>query len=236
MSYELGSGPRSKRGSYIDARRIKHGTRYKRPRRTASANYQRADGLGFSLKPPKFVRKAAKAIKKNVTLKRALIAGAVVGAAFIPGVAPAAARLLTAGGKVVTGAGRLVGRGVKSAGGGVIGLFKRRPGTAGGSTPGINPSGGFPGEYGPAPDTGAPAQYVPPPTNAGTYAEAPAAPVIYPPSGGGGMAPMSPADVTAEVPEAQAPSQAGFPPLAMVALLGVAIAASASGPKRRRRR
>jgi len=62
-------------------------------------------GLGFSLKPSKRLRKIGRTIKRNVTLKRALIGGAIVGAAFIPGVGPAALAAAKAAGR---GAGRLL--------------------------------------------------------------------------------------------------------------------------------
>jgi hypothetical protein len=84
------------------------------------------DALGFSLKPPKFIRKAATAIKKNVTLKRALVGGAIVGAAFIPGVAPAALA-------IAKGAGRGAARAAR----GIASLFK--PKVAPGSTPPTGP-------------------------------------------------------------------------------------------------
>ena len=48
-------------------------------------------GLGFSLKPPKKIRKAFTAVKKAVTLKRVLTAGAIVGGAIVAGPAAAAA-------------------------------------------------------------------------------------------------------------------------------------------------
>lgn len=74
------------------------------------------DALGFSLKPPKFIRKAATAIKKNVTLKRALVGGAIIGAAFIPGVAPAAMAVA-----------RGAGSGAARAGRGLLSLFRGKP-------------------------------------------------------------------------------------------------------------
>jgi len=79
-------------------------------------------GLGFSLKPPRWVRKLT--LKK--VLKPLAIGAAVVGAAFIPGGLPfvgKAAGLLTKGavgaGKFVLGAGKsALGMGVKPGGGG----------------------------------------------------------------------------------------------------------------------
>lgn len=72
------------------------------------------DGLGFSLKPPKFVRKAFTAVKKQITLKRALEAGAIVGGAMVLG--PAALAVAKgAGGLIRAGAVKLVsaGRGLE---------------------------------------------------------------------------------------------------------------------------
>jgi hypothetical protein len=63
------------------------------------------------LKPGRRLRKLGKVIKRNVTLKRALIGGAIIGAAFIPGAAPAAMRLARGAGSVVRGGARLLGRG-----------------------------------------------------------------------------------------------------------------------------
>lgn len=76
-------------------------------------------GLGFSLKPPKFIRKAARFVKKNVTLKRALIAGAVVAGAVVAGPALLAAGKAVAkgAGGLARGAGGLIRGGAKAAGG-----------------------------------------------------------------------------------------------------------------------
>jgi uncharacterized membrane protein YgcG len=77
-----------------------------------------ADTLGFSLKPPKFIRKASVAIRRGVTLKRvAIAAGAVIAAPFV---LPA----LAAGGSALLAAGR-VGGGLLARG--AVGLFKRNP-------------------------------------------------------------------------------------------------------------
>lgn len=74
------------------------------------------DELGFSLKPPKFVRKAFTAVKKAVTLKNvakvaAIGAGVLVGAPIIAAAAP------MLGKAVVSGAKGLVSIGGKIAGG-----------------------------------------------------------------------------------------------------------------------
>lgn len=70
--------------------------------------------LAFSLKPPKFIRKAATAVKKAVTLKNVLKVGAVVGAAaLIPGALPLLAKGAVGAGKLAIGAGKLAVRGAK---------------------------------------------------------------------------------------------------------------------------
>jgi len=63
------------------------------------------DGLGFSLKPPKWLRK--------LTIKKAIVPLAVVGASlFIPGAAPLLAKGIVGASKLVVGGGRLLGKGV----------------------------------------------------------------------------------------------------------------------------
>jgi hypothetical protein len=80
------------------------------------------DGLGFSLKPPKAIRKAATAVKKAVTLKRVLTAGAIVGGAIVAG--PAALAI----GKAVGGAAiRGVGAAGRFVGHEAAGLFHVKP-------------------------------------------------------------------------------------------------------------
>jgi len=101
MSYQL-AGPDSRCGVTASRAVIRNrplSSQRIRNRRMAQSLNLRSSGygiapdrdprLGFSLKPPKWLRKAATKVKKQVTLKRALIAGAIVGAGFIPGVAPA---------------------------------------------------------------------------------------------------------------------------------------------------
>jgi hypothetical protein len=79
------------------------------------------EGLGFSLKPPKFVRKAVKAISKiqpgKVLAKVALPAAAIAAAALIPGAAPLALRAVTGVAKAAGGVLRAGGGAVKAAGG-----------------------------------------------------------------------------------------------------------------------
>jgi hypothetical protein len=73
------------------------------------ANYQftdqqLADDLGFSLKPPKSVRKAFRSVQKAVTLKRVLTGAAIAAGAVVAGPAVLA---------VAKGAGGLVARGAR---------------------------------------------------------------------------------------------------------------------------
>jgi hypothetical protein len=225
--------------------------RQQRRARTASANYALPmagqhylsggdDGLGFSLKPPKWVRKAATTIKKNVTLKRALIGGAIVGAAFIPGVGPAAlAAARAVGGAAVRGI-SAVGRGIVGAGGaiehGVVGLFKKKapkygpfpdqpdqpdqgtPTTPSGNTPstpsgggGGTPSGGG-GTYGPSPDQGGGSSYG---GGGGTYGPSPDQPS---PDDGSDSEPVPMPDATATTDDTTTPPQAAG---ALPILLGI---------------
>jgi hypothetical protein len=103
------------------------------------------DQLGFSLKPPKWLRKASVAIRKNVTLKRTLEAGAVVGAAFF---APAAVGLLARG--VVAG-GKFLAPAATS-------LFRRLERGAAGGAPNVPVDTGVPGATAP---TGVPIDQAP---------------------------------------------------------------------------
>jgi hypothetical protein len=58
------------------------------------------DALGFSLKPPKFIRKAASAVKKAVTIKNVAKVAAIAGAVAL---APVAGPAILAAGKFVVG-------------------------------------------------------------------------------------------------------------------------------------
>jgi uncharacterized membrane protein YgcG len=124
--------------------------------------------LGFSLKPPKWLRKASVAVRRNVTIKRVAIgAGAIIAAPFV---LPA----LAAGGGALLAAGRAVGVPIAR---GAISLFKRNP------SPGVNPN-----IYGP-PDPGA---SLPPltlptglPTPTGSGGGGPSTPGDFSPYGGG---------------------------------------------------
>jgi hypothetical protein len=86
-------------------------------------------GLGFSLKPPKWVRKLT--IKK--VIKPLAITAAIVGAAFIPGALPLLGKGVGLLGKGVIGAGKFAGtRLLKPLVGGVTSVF-RKPAAAQGA-------------------------------------------------------------------------------------------------------
>ncbi len=192
-------------------------------------------GLGFSLKPPKKIRKAFKAVKKAVTLKRVLTAGAIVaGAALVPGALPLLAKGAVGAGKLAVGAGRLATRGVV----GAAKFGAKQIGTAAGilrgrGTPPI-------AEQAPPPE---PIQ-LPPVSPGDTWGTAteprqpeppaplePSAPVVTPAYGGGGGGYAMAAD-TGEA-EPPAPSQAGIGggAVAIAVLAGLALMA-ASRPRR----
>ena len=88
-------------------------------------------GLGFSLKPPKFIRKLT--LKK--VIKPLAITAAVVGAAFIPGALPLLGKgvgLLAKGG---IGAGKFLGtKLIKPFAGGVMSMFKKPAAAQGAQT------------------------------------------------------------------------------------------------------
>ncbi len=169
-------------------------------------------GLGFSLKPPKAVRKALSKVKKAVTIKNVLKVGAVVGAAaLIPGALPMVA-------KGAVGAGKLLARGARGVGRGAVGAERllvrgARAGakliTGGGDK--NNPGGG-----GVLPDltvadlkqTADPIVAVAPAAPLPPSAAPPPEPVAVAPSvgAGGGGSSASPADTG---PELEAPAQAG---------------------------
>ena len=178
-------------------------------------------GLGFSLKPPKFVRKAATAVKRAVTLKRVLIGGAVVAGALVAGPAVAAGLKIGA---------RAVGRGA----GGLLKFGKK---IAGGM---LSPGGG--GEASPPADFAPPQVDIAPPMQPIAALPLPDAPVSMPPPSGSEYVPPSmlspaPTDTTSA-----APAQAGFPawalPVAGVAALVLVpkLMGGSSRPRRRRAR
>ena len=187
------------------------------------------DGLGFSLKPPKFIRKAATAIKKNVTLKRALVGGAIVGAALVPGLLPAAA-------KFAVGAAKAVQKGVSKVGG-----MLSRPAAPVGTTPPIvdpNPAPVLYGPPAPATDGGATAPMLgptptPSPAPGGGYAPGPDAIAAAQQAAG------IPASVSSPVPPSPgdpyespgAPSNAGL----VAGALALGLIAMASGSRKKGR-
>lgn len=82
---------------------------------------QQLGTLDFSLKPPKWARKAATAVKRAVTLKHVLEAGAIVGGAILLGpaigvAARAAAPVLARGATALARGGLAVGRGIVKGG------------------------------------------------------------------------------------------------------------------------
>lgn len=184
-----------------------------------------APGLGFSLKPPKALRKAAKAVKRAVTIKNVLKAGAVVGAAaLIPGALPAVA-------KGAIGAGKLIARGARGVGRGAVGaerlVVRGARGavnliTGGGSK--NNPSGG-----GVLPDltvadlkqTADPIVAVAPAAPLPASAAPPPEPAAVAPSAGGGGGAMGPAQPEVG-PEVEAPAQAGVGSSSALPLLALA--------------
>jgi len=253
MSYQTAVRRRRRRGRVVSlndpdvlvrrargrARVLTHSTPNYRPDMSGPTRYLSGDdGLGFSLRPPSWARKAFRTVKRNITLKRALVAGAVVGAAFIPGVGPAALAAARAAGGFAARGIAAAGRGIFSAGGaierGVVGLFKRKPkygpfpqpsdqpsdqgqGTPGTPSGGGAPSGGggggggAPSGGGTAPDQGSSAPYGGGGAPAGTYGPQP------PPDGGGdggddGSAPL-PEETATTDETATAPAQAGALPV-----------------------
>lgn len=206
--------------------------------------------LGFSLRPPKKVRKAFTAVKKAVTIKNVLKAGAVVGAVLAaPVVLPAlASGAAAAGGAIVhgvaSGAGLLargVGAGARILGGSAAGLVRRKPfdknnpPTTGSSIAAdvvdlLKQSGS------PASTPAAPPVVPPLATSTNPQDYGGTAPTTYGGGGGGTGSPMPPTPSTAD--DGTTPSTAGpGPGSAVVPLVigGLALFALAkSTPKMRR--
>lgn len=213
-------------------------------------------GLGkFSLKrmftPPKSVRKIAKVIKKNVTLKRALIGGAIVGAAFIPGVGPAALAAAKAAGRVgfkaLRGTGKFIGHEISAAEQGIVGLFKRKPqdsGPGGDTGSDTGDSGNVPGAPSPPASTGGGSPsggaYGPPAPDASSGGGGGFGPGAGDDSGGDFSTAPLPDDSTELTATAQPEDGAGAPSNASAVpiVIGVATLAllSMAGRGRRRRR
>jgi hypothetical protein len=149
--------------------------------------------IGFSLKPPRWLRKMQPG---KVLVKYGLPAAAVAATFFIPGVAPAAARIVAGGARLLTRSGGAVGRKVAS-------LFKSHPGTPPITSPG-------PASPGPAsPEQAAWQAYQ-------SYSPGPA-------SGGGGGAPSeSPTEAGMAAPASGSPMPLILGGLALLALTGAA--------------
>lgn len=213
----------------------------------AAAPLSGYDGLGFSLKPPKAIRKAATAIKKAVTIKNVAKAAAVVGAAaLVPGLLPAVAKGALAVGKAAVGGGKLLGKGAVAAERAVVRnvtgaarVFKPQPprGTVDNKN---NPAPTQPtGDALPPVATTTPSdapigQPAPPPVApADVFGPDGASPSGGPTASGAGMTPATSDDSAA----ATRPSQSGFGGMAPLAIAGVAaVLLLARKPRRARRR
>jgi len=147
-------------------------------RMDAMGNYQELEGLGFSLKPPKKVRQAFKAVKKAITIKNvakvAAVGGALVAAPYLLPVLAHGA--VAAGGLLARGA----AAGARAVGGGISRLIPHRGPTQAPTPPQEIPdvltAQGQPASAGPA----APTVYAP------AVAPAAAAPTEAAGSSGGG--------------------------------------------------
>jgi len=136
--------------------------------------YEPDNMLGFSLKPPRWLRKA----QPGKILKKVAIPAAIVGAMFIPGVAPLA---LKAGAGLLKGGAGLL-RGGFSAAKKIPGIFSRPS-----AVPTRPPVMGEPGyQY---PTAGTP-PFVPPTMDYPPFSPPPPPEAAYSPGGGGGGAPM----------------------------------------------
>lgn len=192
------------------------------------------DPLGFSLKPPKAIRKAATAIKKAVTIKNVAKVAAVVGtAALVPGLLPAVAKGALAVGKVAVGGAKLLGKGAVAAERAVV----RNVGTAAGIVTGAsnagknNPPGGdsAPSVLTLTEDAVAPVASTAP-VPSGGIAPAPTPPAVaqdasgnYNPATGAPLSSGAAGGSPDDSPAATAPTQAGFGGMAVpLAIAGVA--------------
>lgn len=200
------------------------------------------DGLGFSLKPPKFVRRAATAVKRAVTIKNVAKAAAVGAAIFAaPVLLPALAHgAVAAGGALARGA----AAGAKFIRGSAAGLRHRSPkngeknGPAStGATWSDPPESQGPGAM---PGSGARTANISPGNTEAAGADGGSG-GGYGYSGGGGDIAMPSAQAAPTSTEAAAPDIAGMTPgssLPMIGLaaLGAMLLLKGSGPKRRRSR
>jgi len=199
-----------------------------RPQMMPVSMYQ-DDGLGFSLKPPKAIRKAAKAIKKAVTLKNVLKVGAIVGAAaLIPGALPLIAKGALGAGKLVLGSGKLAAKGVTSAA-----RFGLRNVVKAGRV--LNPPAGTPPIAAPSPAEVL-QEIAQPQLPAPAAPLEPAAPTVVPGYGGGGGGYATGQDdltATTETDGEAAPKQAGVGGGAVAAIAIGALLLMASNRRRR---
>ena len=193
--------------------------------------------LGFSLKPPKAVRKAFKAVKKAVTLKRVLTAGAIVaGAALIPGALPLLAKGAVGAGKLALGTGRLAAKGVV----GAARFGAKNIRSAAGILRGAQGTGGA----APQPEEPAPTVEAPPISPGDTWGTAveprqplppaplePSAPTMVPGTSYGGGMDMSADSGDTESPAK--PAQAGIGGGAIALGIGAALLLVAASRRRR---
>ena len=199
------------------------------------------DELGFSLKPPKAIRKVATAIKKATTIKNVLKVGAVVaGAALIPGALPLLAKGVVGGAKLAVGGAKLLGRGAVAAEKALVGGVKGAAGILTGRMTNKNGPAGptvadaipdlitSQGEAVALPATAA----VAPSSIMASPEPAPAA-MTYS-TGGGGGASFGPSPTT-DPGATDQPQQAGIGgAMPMLALAGVALLVLTSRSPRRR--
>jgi hypothetical protein len=196
------------------------------------AHYAQASqlsGLGFSLKPPKWVRKLT--IKK--VIKPLAITAAIVGAAFIPGALPLVGKAAGMIAKGAVGAGRFALRSGRQIGGGFTSIFKK---------PAAAPQTTIPT---------APESYQPPPPEPrptgpsgtlGPSEQVPYSPPTYAPSeaaygGGGGGAPQTGDSPAGAPPESNAPAAAGTGASSLVPIgVGLLALVAVSAALKRRRR
>ena len=180
-------------------------------------NESNLSGLGFSLKPPRWVRKLT--IKK--VIKPLAITAAIVGAAFIPGALPLVGKAAGLLAKGAVGAGRLALRGGKAAASGFKSTFFKRGA--------VTPQTTIPTTTSqPAPR--ASSSTSPPPGEPVPYSQPSYSPSELAPSGGGGYS--EPATTAIETP-----AQAGMNASALLPIgVGLVALIAVSGALKRGRR
>jgi len=269
MSYEqlsgLGAAPRQltfvprSRGSQlrypsrrgiVKRRTLQHEISLTLPRLPGHAVFPtQLSGLGFSLKPPKFIRK----MQPGVILKKAAIPLAIAAAVLIPGALPLVAKGAMAVGRVAlkggAGIAKLAGKNISTAAG-IIGIPKVSGGSVVssikkwfGSKKSASPPSLLPSDQPPPwvrsspipPASTPPPASTSPPTatpSPATSAEIPPptyAPTSYGGGGGGGGGYSSPA--------AEIPTQAGLSASSLIPIgIGLVALVAISGTLRRHRR